>query len=163
MGLRCSTDKADRLAWHAGAPPAPGITLAGPLDSVGLTVTGAAGAAVEELVSLYATGRPVHVARPDLPPSLAVSAPSGDPRLMLLLLGLVMPRLLVLDGASAWADPTEPRGQVTPLAFVPHDPYRAQLAALAAQVRARVPNDRDELLGNVAVLARVHASAAVDA
>ena len=56
-----------------------------------------------------------------------------------------------------------PRGQVTPLAFVPHDPYRAQLAALAAQVRARVSNDRDELLGNVAVLARVHASAAVDA
>ena len=62
-----------------------------------------------------------------------------------------------------WHRPVEPRGQVTPLAFVPHDPYRAQLAALAAQVRARVPNDRDELLGNVAVLARVHASAAVDA
>lgn len=57
-----------------------------------------------------------------------------------------------------WFRPVEPRGHVEPLAYTPVDPYRAQLAAFAAQIAAGTRVDADALLGNVRLLDRISAA-----
>lgn len=77
------------------------------------SLSGAAGAAMADIMAMYNAGRPLSTARPGLPASNVIEAPRGDQLLMLTFMASNLPHLLFLDRISAWADPTRGYGQLT--------------------------------------------------
>jgi autotransporter translocation and assembly factor TamB len=92
------------LARSAGAAR---VTLSGSPSKPKTTLSGAANAAMLEVMAMYNAGRPTVVARPGLPASSQAQAPRGDQLFMLTFMASNLPHLLFLDRIHAWSDPSK--------------------------------------------------------
>ncbi len=82
------------------------VTLNGSPSKPKTTLSGAANAAMLEVMAMYNAGRATVVARPGLPASSQAQAPRGDQLFMLTFMASNLPHLLFLDRINAWSDPS---------------------------------------------------------
>ncbi len=114
------------------------ITFSGSPAAPKVSLSGAANAAMMEVMAMYNAGRPLSVARPGLPASSTVEAPRGDQLFVLTFMASNLPQLLFLDRINAWADPYQGTyGQIT---NVEAEKYAAdQKSRVRAVVRPTTP------------------------
>jgi len=92
------------------------ITFNGSPTKPKTTLSGAANAAMFEMMAMYNAGRATVVARPGLPASSAVQAPRGDQLFVLTFMASNLPHLLFLDKINAWSEPSaQSYGQIANL------------------------------------------------
>ncbi len=82
------------------------VTFTGSPSKPKPTLSGAANAAMLEVMAMYNAGRATIVARPGLPASSQAQAPRGDQLFMLTFMASNLPHLLFLDRINAWSDPS---------------------------------------------------------
>lgn len=83
------------------------VTFNGSPSKPKTTLSGAANAAMLEVMAMYNAGRPTVVARPGLPASSQAQAPRGDQLFMLTFMASNLPHLLFLDRINAWSEPAK--------------------------------------------------------
>jgi len=113
----------------AGSPAKPKVSL-----------SGAANAALAEVMAMHNAGRAVYVTRPNVPASATVQAPRGDQLSVLTYMATNLPHLLVLDRISAWADPYHARDSYGHIENVEADAYaKDQRSRVRAVTRPPAP------------------------
>ncbi len=90
------------------------ITFTGNPTKPKVALSGAAGAGMFDVMSMYNAGHSINVSRPGMPASATIEAPRGDQFFMLTFMASNLRHLLFLDRITAWSgDPQRAYGQVT--------------------------------------------------
>jgi len=99
------------LALDGLHPPSMGarVTFEGSPTKPKVSLSGAANAALAEVMAMHNAGHAVNVTRPDMPASATVQVPRGDQLSILTYMASNLPHLLFLDKMSAWGDPYRSR------------------------------------------------------
>jgi hypothetical protein len=93
-----------RQLSRASAGAGARVTFTGsPTSKPKTTLSGAANAALFEVMAMNNAGRPLHAVRPGMPATATVQAPRGDQLQMLTFMASNLPHLLFLDKITAWS------------------------------------------------------------
>jgi hypothetical protein len=115
-----------------------GVSLVGPIGQQDLLLHGAGNADLVEVSAIQNARRPRYVSQPDMPASQAVQHPGPETPLIHTFLRTNMPHLVLVDRASAWADPLDDLDAYGKLQHAEVDDYSTD-GARRVHIQARPP------------------------